>query len=88
MNKGGLIRVKKGFYDYISPVGVQENGNVVWRLMNIGYTIGYASVMWRGHKRDEPPSTLRKEIWAGSRKELMQRIDDYTKQEIEQEDSQ
>lgn len=82
MKKGSLIRGEKGFYDYMA------DGNVVWRLMNMGYTRGYASVMWVGHKRDEPPTMLRKEIWAGSRKELIQRIDDYTTREIEQEESQ
>jgi len=82
MKKGSLMRGEKGWYDYMA------DGNVVWRLMDMGYTRGYASVMWRGHKRDEPPSQLRTEIWASSRKSLMHMIDLETAKEIEQEDSQ
>ena len=82
MKKGHLIRGEKGWYDYMA------DGNVVWRLIDMGYTTGYASVMWRGHKRDEPPSQLRTEIWARTRKSLMHMIDLETAKEIEQEDSQ
>ena len=70
MKKGKVTRLENGFYDYV------DEGNVVWRLMNMGYTIGYACVMWRGHKRDEPTSMLREEIWARSKKSLINIIEE------------
>ena len=70
MKKGKVTRLQNGFYDYV----YQEN--VVWRLMNMGYTRGYASVMWMGYKRDEPTSMLREEIWARSKKSLINIIDE------------
>ena len=63
-----LKKIEAGNYEYT------DSNGLVWIILNHGYTRGYACVMWRGHKRDEPPTMLRKEIWGYSRKDVIDRI--------------
>ena len=66
-----IRKIKAGAYEY-----TDSNGGV-WRVLNHGYTRGYASVMWVGICYGCPHrSNSSIVIWGYSRKDVIERIDE------------
>ncbi len=60
-----LRKIEAGHYEFT------DSNDLVWTVLNHGYTRGYACVMWVGIIRDKHSSDM---IWGYSRKDVINRI--------------
>lgn len=70
-----IKKIESGHYEYT------DSNFVVWRVMNHGYTRGYACVMWVGISKNVSNSVGKNKntsiiIWGYSRKDVIQRIEE------------
>jgi hypothetical protein len=65
-----IKKIKAGAYEYT------DGGENIWKVLNHGYTRGYACVMWVGITKDQKKENTSIVIWGYSKKDVIQRIED------------